>query len=206
LTGDPSVVVAHIYLFCWLKNSEEDIFGVRHTFWDCLKNFWPREKVTAWEAELFPGGISGIGIESVHNRITFSPSAHDYWNRGAFALKPISMSDDNTTLKVQFFWQKKQNSTQAIIELSDTPFATKDLDHNEGAFNGSVRLFNCKEERIQSGDFFDLKTNNPMDRPLPSFQLLEMQWFLQRVVGMAGAAVPYEGYWVDEDSDDEILI
>jgi len=205
LTGDLSAEVAHIYPFCWLKNNEEDIFGVRHTFWDCLKNFWPREKVTAWEAELFPEGISGIGIESVHNRITFSPSAHDYWNRGAFALKPISMSDDNTTLKVQFFWQKKQTDTQAAMSLLTTPFSTEDLDQNEGAFDtGIVRLFNCRDKRIQSGDFFELKTDNAIARPLPSFQLLEMQWFLQRVVGMAGAAVPYEGHWVDEDSDDEI--
>jgi hypothetical protein len=171
-----------------------------------LKNFWPREKVTAWEAELFPEGISGIGIESVHNRITFSPSAHDYWNRGAFALKPISMSDDNTTLNVQFFWQKKQNDTQATMSLLTTPFSTKDLNHNEGAFDyGIVALFHIPtDKRIKSGDIFEPKTDNTIARPLPSFKLLEMQWFLTRVVGMAGAAVPYEGHWVDEDSDHEI--
>jgi hypothetical protein len=169
-----------------------------------LKNFWPKEKVTAWEAELFPGGISEIGIERVHNLITLSPSAHVYWNRGAFALKPISMSDDNTTLKVQFFWQKKQKDTQATMSLLTTPFPTEDLDCNEGAFDtGIVRLFNCRDKRIQSGDFFELKTDDAIARPLPSFKLLEMQWFLQRVIGIAGAAVPYDDEdWEDEDFDD----
>ena len=110
LTGDRAYEVAYIYPFYSLRNKEEDIFGPRHNFWNHLKNFWPKEKVTAWEAELFPGGISEIGIKGVHNLITFSPSAHVYWNRGVFALKPISMSDDNTTLKVQFLRQKKQRT------------------------------------------------------------------------------------------------
>ena len=33
-----------------------------------------------------------------------------------------------------------------------------------------------------------------------------MQWFLQRVVGMAGAAVPYDEDWGDSDSDDAAVL
>jgi hypothetical protein len=195
--------VAHIYPFYSLENKEEDIFGARHTFWDLLKNFWPEEKIAGWEAELFPRGIHEMGIERVYNLITLSKTAHDYWNRGAFALKPISMSKDNTTLKVKFFWQRKQN-TQATMSLLTTPFSTEDLDHNEGAFDSGIPELYRRGDRIKSGDFFELKTDDVMKRPLPSFQLLEMQWFLQRVIGMAGAAVPYEPDWLDEDSDEEI--
>jgi hypothetical protein len=210
LTGDLATDVAHIYPFCWLKINEEDIFGVRHTFWDYLKNFWPREKVTAWAVELFPGGVSEIGVERVYNLITLSTNAHIYWNRGAFALKPISMDNDNTTLKVQFFWQKKQNNTQAAMSLLTTPFSTKDLDQNEGAFDyGNVRLTDIRGPQpryIKSGDFFELQTNDAIARPLPSFKLLEMQWFLQRLVGMAGATVPYDDEdWGDEDFDDATI-
>jgi HNH endonuclease len=197
--------VAHIYPFCSLENKEEDIFGARHTFWDLLKNFWPEEKVAAWEAELFPRGIHEIGIERVYNLITLSATAHRDWNRGAFALKPISVYDNNTTLEVQFFWQKKQKDTQSTMSLLTTPFSTKDLDRNEGAFDtdtGKVRLLDGRDKIIKSGDFFELKTDNAIERPLPSFKLLEMQWFLQRVIGMAGAAGPYED-WLDEDSDED---
>jgi hypothetical protein len=196
--------VAHIYPFCRLKDSEEDIFGARHTFWDHLKNFWPEEKVAAWEAELFPRGPSESGGERVDNLITLSKVAHIYWNRGAFALKPMSVYDNNTTLKVQFFWQKKQNDTQATISLLTTPLSTEDLDRNEGAFDyGNTILHNCRGERIKSGDFIEFKTDDATERPLPSFILLELQWFLTRVVGMAGAAVPYEADWGD-DSDEEV--
>jgi hypothetical protein len=173
-----------------------------------LKIFWPEEKVAAWEAELFPVGIDEIGFERVYNLITLSRDTHTSWNRGAFTLKPISMSDDNTTLEVQFFWQKKQNDTQPTMSLLTTPFPTKDLDQNEGAFDaGNIRLTDVRGPQpryIQSGEFFELRTDDAIARPLPSFKLLEMQWFLTRVVGMAGAAIPYEAGWGDEDSDEEI--
>jgi hypothetical protein len=205
LTGNGINEVAHIYPFSSLKNKEEDVFGSRHIFWDHLKIFWPEEKVAAWEAELFPGGIDETGIDKVYNLLTLSRDAHASWNRGAFALKPISVYNDNSTLKVQFFWQKKQEDTQPTISLLTTPFSTENLDHNKGAVDSSIiRLFNIHTQKpIKSGEFFELQTDDAIARPLPSFQLLEMQWFLQRVVGMAGAAGPYDPDW-DTDSDEEI--
>ena len=207
LTGDPGTEIAHIYPFHSIKHKEEDIFGRRHIFWDQLKNFWPEEKVAAWEAELFPRGIDEMGLDRAYNLITLSAGAHKAWDRGAFALKPISVSNDNTTLKIQFFWQKKQNDIQATaMSLLTTPFSTKDLDRNEGAYDhGFYRLVNISTlEPIKSGQFFELQTDDPIQRPLPSFQLLEMQWFLQRVAGMAGAAGDLHWEDWDEDSDEEI--
>jgi hypothetical protein len=161
-------------------------------FWDHLKTFWSEEKVSAWEAELFPRGLSEAGDETVDNRVTLSKVVHCYWNRGAFALKPISISD-NTTLKVQFFWQKKQPDIQATMSLCTLPSSTEALDQNEGAFDyGQTRLVDKEGKCIKSGDIFDLKTDDPIKKPLPNFKLLELQWFLTRVIGMAGAAFPYE--------------
>lgn len=39
---------------------------------------------------------------------------------------------------------------------------------------------------IKSGEIFEIKTDDAVERPLPSFKLLEMRWFLDRVIGMAG--------------------
>lgn len=173
-------------------------------FWEHLKNYWSEEKVAAWEVELFPRGLSETGAERVDNRITLSRIAHVQWNRGAFALKPISISDENTTLKVQFFWQKKQPDIQATMSLLTMPLSTADLNQNVGAFDsGQTRLFDKEGKPIKSGDIYDLKTDDPINRPLPSFKLLELQWFLVRVVGMAGAAFPYEPSSGD-DSDKDI--
>jgi hypothetical protein len=188
LTRDFFTEVSHIYPFHAIKRKEEDIFGIRHTFWNHLKNFWPETKVAAWEAELFPEGLHEVGVERVYNLITLSRTAHVAWGQGAFALKPISVSDDNMTLTVQFFWQKKQKDIQTAMSLSTKPFSTEGLDglvHDSSTGSRSV-LYNATDEKIKSGDYFDLHTTDPTTKPLPSFQLLEMQWFLQRILGMAG--------------------
>jgi hypothetical protein len=159
-----------------------------------LKNFWPQEKIAAWEAELFPVGLCEFGIERVYNLITLSRGAHDMWARGAFALKPISESDNKTTLKVQFFWQKKQQEAQTAMSLLTTPFSTEGLSQNAEVLGGAAaKLFKEDEgdenvPAIRSGDYFTLQTDDPETKPLPSFTLLELQWFLQRIQGMAGAA------------------
>jgi hypothetical protein len=42
--------------------------------------------------------------------------------------------------------------------------------------------------RQESGQRIKIHTDDPDKKPLPSFELLELQWFLQRIQGMAGAA------------------
>jgi hypothetical protein len=127
LTGDGDREVAHLYpfhSFHSLKHKEEDLFGARHIFWDYLKNFWPKQKTAAWEAELWSRGIDEIGIDRIHNLITLSRHAHSSWNRWAISLEPIAVYNDNTTLKVQFFWQTKQKGTQATMSLLTTPLSS----------------------------------------------------------------------------------
>lgn len=43
-------------------------------------------------------------------------------------------------------------------------------------------------QAVESGDIFKLTTENPESHPLPNWNLLEMQWFMQRLVAMSGAA------------------
>jgi hypothetical protein len=75
------------------------------------------------------------------------------------------------------------------MSLLTTPSSTKGLDQNIGAFGGPARLYRTEGgEGIRSGDYFKLQTGDPETAPLPGFQLLELQWFLQRIQGMAGAA------------------
>lgn len=72
------------------------------------------------------------------------------------------------------------------ISLTTIPLSTRNLESND-----ETRLIDCRQSedrRIKSGDLFELTTDDPEARPLPSMALLEMQWFLQRVMGMAGAA------------------
>ena len=56
---------------------------------------------------------------------------------------------------------------------------------------------------IRSGETFTFTTKDPENLPLPSLELLEMQWFLQRLMGTCGAAG-----WpsLDDDDDDDYTL
>jgi hypothetical protein len=52
---------------------------------------------------------------------------------------------------------------------------------------------------IRSGETFTFTTKVPQNLPLPSLVLLELQWFLQSLVGMCGA-VGWPSLVLDDDS------
>jgi hypothetical protein len=64
------------------------------------------------------------------------------------------------------------------------------------------RLENEELIAIRSGDVFTLTTDDPQARPLPHWDLMEMQWMLQRLVGISGAADWPELDLSEEDDDD----
>ena len=91
------------------------------------------------------------------------------------------------------------------MSLLTIPFSTEELDQNEGAYYyGNTMLFNLHTRKpIKSGEFFELQTNNSDKIPLPNFKLLGIQWFLQRIAGMAGAADSYDTDWEDDSGNNE---
>ena len=44
------------------------------------------------------------------------------------------------------------------------------------------------ESKIQSDDLITIRTNDPINHPLPSVKLLQLQWTLLRVLAMSGVA------------------
>jgi hypothetical protein len=60
--------------------------------------------------------------------------------------------------------------------------------------------------RIRSGETFTFTTKDPKNLPLPSLELLEMQWVLQRLVGMSGAAGWPSLDEIDDDSVDNVCL
>jgi hypothetical protein len=75
----------------------------------------------------------------------------------------------------------------------------------ENPFNGGTQdittlptariLYNWERKvEMQSGDVFTVTTDDPLNRPLPSWDLLLLIWHLTRIAAMQGAG---------EDSDDD---
>jgi hypothetical protein len=58
---------------------------------------------------------------------------------------------------------------------------------NHGA--NDVKLLNVETEQIiRSGDEIWLETDNPLLMPLPDWRISDMQWVLQRLAAISGAA------------------
>ena len=175
-------------------------------FWRSLYIFWDEARVNKWYGAIHSDSQNpDIGVEGCFNLISLSIDAHDKWNRGVFALKPLKLSPDSKELTVQFFWQVTGNyDVDSQVDLLTEPTSSEGL---ETVAKGSDKYWLTRLENdgstprirtIRSGETFTFTTEDPENLPLPSVELLEMQWFLQRLMGMVDAAG-----WPSLDDDDD---
>ncbi|PIG80529.1 hypothetical protein AARAC_003234 [Aspergillus arachidicola] len=161
---------AHIYPNGLLKASTREPDAVER-FWYIMKVFWDDDRVQRWKSGDFCDG--------------------------RFALRPMQI-DDSRTIKVQLFWQKGLSNPLARVDLLMKPESSRGLygckGHSLAVFTGTYKENGEPIYRaIASGDAFTISTNDPETMPLPSQALPEMQWYLQRIAGMGGAAEMVEG-------------
>jgi len=182
------------------------------SFWWLLNVFWTEDRVTEWRNKIFPDpNHPDTGVEACFNLISLSASAHWHWNKGRFALKPLEMSDDKKKLTVQFFWQPQySHGNKDPVDLLEEPLSSRDLRwaKKEEMEYYLTRRQDGSPRDIQSGDIFTFTTDDPVIRPLPSWELLDMQWILQRLTAMSGGAgTPHVDVYDDEDmGSDSMLI
>jgi hypothetical protein len=139
--------------------------------------------------------------------------AHDMWNKGIFALKPLELSADKRQLTIQFFWQPQYNhQLGSHVDLLKEPLSSKglcqvkiqDKTRNKPIvipYSLTLTRVDKPSRDIQSGEIFTNTTDDPQSKPLPSWQLLEMQWFLQRITAMSGATETPD---LDLNDDDDM--
>lgn len=172
------IEAAHIYPFS--LGSHEG--GKNHaSFWTTLETFWSEEKIEAWKKAV----MGDAGTENVQNLLCLTNWAHGLWGKAYFALKPLELSDDKKTLKLKFFWlkQSKYSRVTSPSEAPDLPAGLSGIEPKQ------AKLWNAPwEKKVCSGDIIILTTNDPARRPLPSIDILDMQWTLNRLVAMSGVA------------------
>ncbi|KAJ5385606.1 hypothetical protein N7517_003517 [Penicillium concentricum] len=97
--GGPSLEVAHIISnrINWTMRDEH----AENSVWNFLRAFWSEEKVDAWEKALMPGGVL-VSTERLCNLITLDLTAHDQWDRGLIAFRPISVNEEETEMQIAF--------------------------------------------------------------------------------------------------------
>ena len=192
--GEP-LEVAHIYPYN-IRHREESL---QYHFWMRLQFFWSEERVNAWARAVYVPD----GTETPTNLITLTSTVHKLWESSRFALKSLDLSPDMKTLRVQFFWLPVNSFVKDSQYVAMTDYPSWTNHHDASPLN--CKLFNClTEKKICSGDTITIRTEDPVTHPLPSWDLLDMQWVLHKVVALSGAAEASEEdlYSDDESSSD----
>lgn len=198
--------VAHIYPHALINpnqrlNMEQSI----PEFWKLLRFFFDPSRLQSWHCEMFGDPLDPTRTtDGCHNRMCMNPEAHELWTRGAFALRPLEMSDDGKEILVEFFWQPRVSHNRFdVIPLSEVPSSSYGLTRSgENDFHVS-EFPDEPRHAVTSGEIFTFRTPNPTTHPLPSFALLDMQWCLTRIVSMSGAADIFDEIVYDDDDDNE---
>ncbi|KAL2004736.1 hypothetical protein VTN00DRAFT_3264 [Thermoascus crustaceus] len=162
------------------------------SFWVNLRTFWPDEIINKWQKAVF----TKKKTEVCENLIILSPSAHAYWTKALFALKPLDVAADGKSMDVQLFWLQPYKRLR-FIPLVTRPELPDDL---EGSVDNVKLLNHLTDQRLCSGNVITLRTNDPEKKPLPRKELLEMQWLLHRLTALRGGAEVISTYY---DSDDD---
>lgn len=199
ISGIGAAQACHIYPWC--------AFGAQSltraaNFWEVLRMFWPKDKVDAWRAKIFHNNGTPHGTETVENMITFTATLHNFYTEGAFALRPVRITADKTQLELEFHWLRRQvRDPRATVDLLELPMSSRGL---LGSERGQYLCYmdNGVPTRLVSGQKFTMKTDDPVNKPLPDPGLLELQWHMQRILAMSGAAGWKEDDFEDDDDSD----
>ena len=132
--------------------------------------------------------------------ITFSPDAHSSWALGMFTLEPLGAEANPYGLRAKFQWTpvKSKNSEELGIAADPTSIELIPL-------TTVTRLVNLETLLpITDGHVVTFTTNDPINAPVPHWDLLMLQCLLIRVLRMAAR----EGEDILETfgSDDEVSL
>jgi hypothetical protein len=168
------------------------------SFWDTLQMFWGQDRTRNWHDAVFS---TPSRTEVVENLIVLRRDLHAVWGSGWMAIKPIDWSP--TVLKLEVHWIRnrrpasKTSSRPPPVDLLQVPSLVIPSNEEDGF---DYRDVTTKKQTV-SGDVVTMTTDDPVTRPLPSWDLLQMQWVLQRLSAISGAADPQDN-WSDDDSSD----
>ncbi|PYH95959.1 hypothetical protein BO71DRAFT_482503 [Aspergillus ellipticus CBS 707.79] len=180
LTGySVPVEIAHIFPRSLGRKGREGF----NDFWTVLQSFWTPQQVETWKEKV----LGPDGVEACSNLMCLVNIAHKLWEKALFALKPLSLSEDKKQLKIQFYWlPMNKYRLKMPVTTAPNPFPHNLPSNNDkyttGLFNFTTGTTLC------SGDILTFRTCDPVGHPLPSIELLSMQWILHRVLALSGAA------------------
>ncbi|KAF5850268.1 hypothetical protein GGP41_002532 [Bipolaris sorokiniana] len=139
--------------------------------------------------------------------ISLSETLHRFHSAARFALQLIQLSADKTRLEVEFHWLVvEERNRHDRVDIMDELLSSACL-LSVGRGYGLLDRIDPDDDKyrkpLESGTRFVMTTDDPEKRPLPDSGLLTLQWHLQRVLAMTGAARWKEEEFCDGGDDDK---
>ncbi|KAJ5817767.1 hypothetical protein N7447_007775 [Penicillium robsamsonii] len=198
ITNFPQVDVAHIYPLSMRKGqssgNNKKCTDTYDDFWKTLHMFWGKDQVDEWEARL----TGPYDTELCENLLCLCPNAHRLWGSCYFALQPLHLRDDGKELITRFYWLPEV--TRHKVQVQDKPSIS--LHPLAELLNLRVENTDGSAHKMNSGDLVIFQTKDPENLPLPSWDLLQMQWILHRIGALSGAVnVPMKPWYCDSEDE-----
>jgi hypothetical protein len=186
------------------------------SLWRFVDFFWGKDTAERWRKAVFSNRMDPQSpVNDCSNLICLRDDIRSAWSKGLFALRPFWKSDDDTALDIEFYWQPQDDhKPYDLIDVMKEPVSSKDAEaveqlnvvvphkdrpkgkNKEGDPSVSLRP-------IKSGHRFRMTTDDPVARPLPNFDLLDMQWHFSRLVSFSNAAAIFQHDDHDDDYDED---
>jgi hypothetical protein len=173
-------------------------------FWSYVDVFWGEATAERWRKAVFNDPANpNTPVNDCSNLICLQRDLRAAWLDGYFALRPVWLATNKTEMEIEFYWQPQY--THRVFDMIDTtkePMSSKNLSSVKGmvVMVGEGDRTDPASRPIESGYRFKMRTDNPDTHPLPSYDLLDIQWHLTRIVAMSSAAHFTEDDYYSEDS------
>lgn len=132
-----------------------------------MRVFFYGERVDRWMA-------ATARPVSQTNLMCVSDNVHGLYEKARFVLRPISQDSDG--IKAEFYWLPYMEYEMRTLGEC----ASSDVNQVSSPFG--CKLFECTTEtKIVCGSVVEFKTANRLRYPLPSWDILDMQWAMHRV-------------------------
>lgn len=185
------------------------------SLWRFVDFFWGKSTAERWRKAVFSNrNDPEIPVNDCSNLICLRDDIRSAWSKGLFALRPFWKSDDNTQLDIEFYWQpQNEHKPYDLIDVVKEPLSSKDAEaveqlnvvvpHKDRPKNKQEGDSSDSLRPIKSGHRFRMVTDDPVARPLPNFDLLDMQWHFSRIVSFSNATAIFQHDDHDDDYDED---
>ena len=132
-----------------------------------------------------------MNTEQVKNLMTLSTPIRAYWEGGACTFRPIRVNDDKTKMDIAFHWMPPRDNSVRMtdrVPINVNPYGRGHEGFRENPGNNNPVVHMESDFVIPSGYIFTVTTDDPSEKPLPSFALLTLQWNLRRIAATQGVA------------------